>query len=184
MGLITLSELERINVRFPAGWPPARHSQKLERDEAFVRASKGLHGLGRLIMPGDAGYTDPASLFKSAFKQGQSYSLPEFRDQAGKVVARYAEPQESVLKTAYRQASYQLPAFYQDPRLGPWGVDPQQAYAYWVAQLQRPAYQVWGSPGVNVMGPQPIQGPGPYVPAAYNPYAGGFPQPGTAVESF
>lgn len=84
----------------------------------------------------------------------------------------------------------QLPAFYQHPSLGPWGVNPQQAYAYWWAQqraLQQAAVQaplsIWGSPGFVAPTP-PLRPTQIAQPAAFNPYQEAYPTAGAAVERF
>jgi hypothetical protein len=93
-------------------------------------------------------------------------------------------------QSALTQGHAQLPAFYQHPNLGPWGVDPKQAYQYWWAQqaaMQRAGNMapipIWGSPGF--VHPTPPLPASPIAQeAAFNPYTEAFPVAGTAVERF
>jgi hypothetical protein len=83
-----------------------------------------------------------------------------------------------------------LPAFYNHPQLGPWGVDPSTAYQYWWAQqaaMQRAGASaplaIWGSPGF--VKPTPPLPPSPLAQtAAFNPYNDAYPVPGASVERF
>lgn len=188
----------------PAGRPV--HPKGLMRaprgDGSPVRESS-IRGLGRRGRGLGEDYLEPQLQVPDAVMENLV-----FRDESGKVVASYASPQEKVLKTAYTQGQLQLPAFYNHPQLGPWGVDPNQAFQYWAAQQQAmlaatamfnpqmnpmavATYNqqamnpmaVWGSPYTAVT-PGPV-GPAPLTQApAYNPYAQAYPEAGAAVERF
>jgi hypothetical protein len=142
---------------------------------SYLSPAEIAAGFGQLT------YKDPTSLIATAHKKGK-ITMPVFRDKEGRVVARYAAPPKELIESGFVEGqAMQLPAFYQHPKLGPWGVDPQQAYQYWAAQqaamLQSP-YAVWGSG----MMAQPKAG-GAIAPV-YDPYTRRFPTPGSAVENF
>jgi hypothetical protein len=117
-------------------------------------------------------YVDPRPALESSFIEGK-INLEPICDESGKCV-RYVEPayvqkmigQKVGGRSAFGTGQVQLPGFYSHPSLGPWGVDPTQAYQYWAQQqaaMQSGAFaspmQVWGSPGVAAMA-DPILPPG------------------------
>jgi hypothetical protein len=93
-------------------------------------------------------------------------------------------------QSALIQSQAKLPAFYEHPNLGPWGVDPAQAYQYWWAQqaaMQRAGAEapipIWGSPGA-IPNTLPLP-PSPIAQeASFNPYTNAYPVAGTSVERF
>jgi len=146
------------------------------------RYRTGLSGLGQ-------GYADPNIPLPSFYADPSNVPLPEYKV-GGKVVARYAAPSEATVRTAYLDRQVELPAFYEHPQLGPWGVDPRVAYQYWWAQqmaLQSAPYAtpmaVWGSPGFVPTTPA-LPATQVARPAAFDPYTNAFPVAGTAVENF
>lgn len=128
--------------------------------------------------------------------QAQGYYEPAFNmapicNPQTKKCIRYAAPPQAAIESAYRQGNFELPAFYQHPQLGPWGVDPQQAYQYWAAQqaaLMAAPYAtpmtVWGSPGMVAAQVPPLGQSQTAQTAAYDPYTTAFPIAGEAVEQF
>lgn len=167
--------------------PAARYS----RDPGtYVSPSALMAGLGQGFR-----HVDPAKLLRTAYVERQ-IRLDPICDAKGNCI-RYpsaAEVQRAIGakiggQSALRQGRFQLPAYYQQPALGPWGIDPAAAYRAWASQqaamqaYQRAPLSIWGSPGM-VQQFQPIQGTGYAQPAAYDPSAGAFPQPGAAVERF
>jgi hypothetical protein len=136
-------------------------------------------------------YASPSQkLLRTSYRQGK-VRLPEFRDAGGQVVARYAAPDPKVLGTAYVPGQATLPSFYRHPTLGPWGVDPLQAYQYWAAQQAAmraipfmTPMTVWGSPGVTARATPGLQRPSLAQQATFDPYSQAFPPAGTAVERF
>lgn len=147
-----------------------------------ARQRSGLSGLGQ-------GYADPNIPLPSFYADPSNVPLPEFKV-GGKVVARYAAPSEAAIRTAYLDRQVELPAFYEHPQLGPWGVDPRVAYQYWWAQqmaMQSAPFAtpmaVWGSPGFVPTTPA-LPATQVARPAAFDPYTNAFPVAGTAVENF
>ena len=147
-----------------------------------ARQRTGLSGFGQnyAVPPGpDSAYAEPAV----------NMAMPEFTS-GGRVVARYAAPSEAAIRTAYLDRQVELPAFYEHPQLGPWGVDPRVAYQYWWTQqmaLQSAPFAtpmaVWGSPGFVPTTPA-LPATQVARPAAFDPYTNAFPVAGTAVENF
>lgn len=119
---------------------------------------------------GAAMYVDPSAAIRSSHVEGQ-IQLQPICDEHGNCI-RYASPAEVEAaigakiggKSALTQGQAQLPGFYHHPKLGPWGVDPTQAYQYWAAQqaaMQAGAFAspmaVFGSPGMAPASPaQPM----------------------------
>jgi hypothetical protein len=93
-------------------------------------------------------------------------------------------------RSALVKSRVPLPSFYSHPQLGPWGVDPRQAYQYWWGQqaaMQQAAVTsplaIWGSPGF--VAPTPPLPASPIAQAAsFDPYSDAYPTAGAAVERF
>jgi hypothetical protein len=161
---------------------------EVQSAKSLVSENKGVDqflGMGQALT-----YADPTAHLRSAYTTGQ-ITLPTFVTAAGKQVGQYAHPDPKLLQTAYVQRQAQLPAFYAHPTLGPWGVDPMQAYQYWQQQLQAmqqslyaSPMSVWQSPGITAYSPPQLPATTVAQPAAFNPYSGVFPVAGTAVEKF
>jgi hypothetical protein len=136
-------------------------------------------------------YVDPTSQLQSSYVTGK-IQLQPICDEKGQCIA-YVEP-EHVQKMIAQKVQGQsalgtgqmnLPGFYQHPTLGPWGVNPAQAYQYWAAQqaaMQAGAFAtpvhapIWGSPGMSTAAPQL-----PSSPGASSSFAA---VPGQATERF
>lgn len=139
-------------------------------------------------------YVDPITGVQSSYIEGK-IQLQPICDEKGQCVA-YVEP-EHVQKMIGQKVQGQsalgtgrvhLPGFYGHPQLGPWGVDPTQAYQYWAAQqaamqagafatpMQAAVAPIWGSPGLATAAPQL-----PSSPGASSSFAS---VPGQAAERF
>lgn len=136
---------------------------------------------------GQLTYANPSPQLATSFIERQ-ITLPKICDADTGTCIQYKAPDKALVGTSFVQGRTSLPAFYSHPTLGPYGVDPNQAYQYWLAQqsaVQAQPYQVpmaiFGSPGFVS---QPGQGTSVAQPPAYNPYSGSFPLPGTSVETF
>lgn len=173
----------------PPGYYPQGATLPAKYSRYYPVAEK--NGLGQMPR-----HVDPRKLLKSSFIE-RKIRLDPICDDKGNCI-RYPSPQEVEQaigakiggQSAYTQGQFQLPTYYHHPGLGPWGIDPAAAYRAWAAQqaamqaYNRAPLAVWGSPGMSVQQFQPIMGTGYAQPAAYNPSAGAFPQPGAAVERF
>jgi len=135
-------------------------------------------------------YVDPSAAYKTAFIE-REFQLPKVCDPRSGTCIQYKHPNPELLASAYTRGQAQLPAFYAHPQLGPWGVDPRQAYQYWAAQqaaLEAMPFQstmsIFGSPGLVANTPGPLPASNTARPAAFDPYTQAFPTSGTAVERF
>jgi len=136
---------------------------------------------------GERMYADPTAQLESSYIEGQ-IQLEPICDPVSKKCIRYADPSEVEQaigakiegKSALTKGQFDLPGFYSHPTLGPWGVDPNQAYQYWSAQqaAQRaeafqPDMSVWGSPGMIAAEPAPaMDTPGTTPQQAESPGSG------------
>ncbi len=163
-------------------------------------------------------YVDPTRALETSYVD-REIKLEPICDPVTGACIGYADPgevEEAISrkiegKSAVGTGVYELPAFYSHPTLGPWGVDPQQAYQYWSAQQaiseaapylsplqvqggrgdqsieyagQLNPLSIWGSPGLTAEATAPL-GPSTVAqPAAYNAYTQAYPVAGTAVERF
>jgi hypothetical protein len=139
-------------------------------------------------------YVDPTAQLQTSFIEGK-INLEPVCDESGKCI-RYVDPahvqkmigQKVDGRSALGTGSMQLPGFYSHPTLGPYGVDPNQAYQYWAAQqaamqagafaspMQSAVTSIWGSPGMQAHAPQ--------LPAAPGASASFASVPGQATERF
>jgi hypothetical protein len=189
-------------------WDRESARKLISQHQAFGGLGAGSPVPIRDLVPGE--YTHAAQMislpqaFGGMGASGDNVRLPSNLNlspicdpQTGACIS-YATPQEvrSAIgrkiggQSALIQSKAKLPAFYEHPNLGPWGVDPAQAYQYWWAQqaaMQRQGAEapipIWGSPGF-VPTTQPLP-PSPIAQeAAFNPYTNAYPVAGTSVERF
>jgi hypothetical protein len=135
-------------------------------------------------------YVDPSKQVATSFIE-REITLPEICDPESGTCIRYAHPDPKLLATSYVEGQTSLPAFYQHPSLGPWGVDPAQAYQYWAGQqaaMQALPFSspmaIFGSPGLTATTPGELPPSAVARPATFDPYTAAFPTAGTAIERF